>query len=297
MRVVSNLEPSILAGIQQSQSAVQTALQQVSTGQRVNVPGDDPAASALLVQNLAASNNNDQYTKNADSALIQAQTADSVLTSVVSLLTSAVSLGVQGATGTNNSSDRKAIAQQVQGLLTSVVSDANKNYQGVAIFAGTEVTGVAFAPDTNSPTGYTYQGNGGTNQVQIGDSLQVAVNISGSNLFTNPSGNVIGSLSQLVTALQSGTSSDVATATDAVTNAIHYVSAQHSLFGNSINQINSQDAFLGQEKITLSSEANNLVGIDTATAAENLAQAEAHNSAVLAAAAKVLPTSLLDYLK
>ncbi len=297
MRVTSNLEPDILAGIQQSQSDVQTALQQVSTGQRVNVPGDDPAASALLVQNLAASNSNDQYTQNANSALIQAQTADSVLTSVVSLLTSAVSLGVQGASGTNNANDRQAIAKQVQGLLSSVVSDANTNYQGVAIFAGTEVTGVAFVPDASSPTGYTYQGNTGTDQVQIGDTLQVAVNISGSNLFTNPGSSVIGSLSQLVTALQSGTPAAVATATDAVTNALHYVSAQHSLFGNSINQINSQEAFLGQEKITLSSQANQLVGIDLATAAENLAQAEAHNSAVLAAAAKVLPTSLLDYLK
>lgn len=297
MRVTSNLEPDILAGIQQSQSGVQTALQQVSTGQKVNVPGDDPAASALLVQNLAAAGNNDQYTKNADSALIQAQTADSVLTSVVSLMTSAVSLGVQGANGSNNATDRQAIAKQVQGLLSSVVSDANTNYQGVAVFAGTEVTSVAFAPDASSPTGYTYQGNTGTDQVQIGATLQVAVNISGSKLFAYPGASVIGSLSQLVTALQSGSAADVASATDAVTTALHYVSSQHSLFGNSINQINSQESFLGQEKITLSSEANHLVGIDLATAAENLAQAESHNSAVLAAAAKVLPTSLLDYLK
>jgi flagellin-like hook-associated protein FlgL len=40
-----------------------------------------------------------------------------------------------------------------------------------------------------------------------------------------------------------------------------------------------------------------LVGIDLATAATNLSQAQLNNSTVLAAAAKVMPQTLLDYLK
>ncbi len=295
MRVSSNLEPNILAGIQQSESALQTALQQVSTGQRVSVPGDDPAASALMVQVLEQSANGDQYTKNASAALGQVQTADSVLTSVNGLLTQAVALGTNGANGTNTAANRQTIAAQVQGILASVVSDANTTYQGIAVFAGTAQRTDAFTTDGKG--GYSYQGDSGINQVQVGDKLQVQVNVPGDQLFTKSAADVLGSLSQLVTALQSGSSASIGTATASVNSALNYLSAQHSVYGNSINQLNAQEAFLGQEKITLSTQANSLVGVDPATALENLAQVQAHNSAVLAAAAKVLPTTLLDYLK
>ncbi len=297
MRVSTNLEPDILAGIQQSEANLATALQQVSTGQRVNLPGDDPAASAALVQNLAASSNVDQYEKNGNAALGAAQSADSVLTTVVGLLTQAVSLGTQGANGTNTAANRQADAAQINGILASVVSAANTTYQGVAVFAGTAATGSAFVADSSSANGYSYQGNSGVNQVQVGNAFQVQVNLPGSQVFTNSSASVLDSLSQLATALQSGTSAAIGTATSSVTAALNFVSAQHGVFGNTINQLDSQESFLAQEKVTLSTQANNLVGVDPATAAENLAQAEAHNSAVLAAAAKVLPTTLLDYLK
>ena len=297
MRVSPNLEPDILAGIQQSQASLAAALQQVSTGQRVNLPGDDPSASAALVQTLAESNNVDQYTKNGNAALGAAQSADSVLTQVVSLLTQAVTLGTEGATGTTTAASRQSIATQVQGILASVVSAANTTYQGVAVFAGTSAAGSAFTADSTSPNGYSYQGNSGVNQVQVGDALQVQTNLPGSAVFTSPSASVLDSLSQLASALQSGTSVAIASATGNITAALNYVSAQHGVFGNSINQLNSQETFLTQETVTLSTQAKNLVGVDPATAAENLAQAEAQNSAVLAAAAKVLPTTLLDYLK
>ena len=38
--------PDILADLQQSQTAVNTTLQEVATGKSVNVPSDNPAASA-----------------------------------------------------------------------------------------------------------------------------------------------------------------------------------------------------------------------------------------------------------
>ena len=297
MRVSPNLSTDVLAGIQQSQAQLQTALQQVSTGQRVNLPGDDPAAAAAIVGNLARSANDDQYTTNANAALGATQTADSVLTSVTALLTKAVSIGTEGATGTETAANRQSLATEVQTILASVVSEANTTYQGVPIFSGTATPSAVFVADSSSSSGYTYQGNAEVNQVQVGDNLSVTVNIPGDQLFTNGAGSVLGSLNQLATALSSGTSTSIASATSGVTTALNYLSAQHVVFGSSINQLQAQETFLSQDKVTLSTQATNLIGIDPATAAENLAQAEAQNSAVLAAAAKVLPTTLLDYLK
>ena len=51
MRVNPNMVPNILAALQQSQSTLNTALLQVSTGKSVTVPSDNPAASADMVQN------------------------------------------------------------------------------------------------------------------------------------------------------------------------------------------------------------------------------------------------------
>ena len=297
MRVNPNFNASILQDIQQSDASLQTAFQQVSTGQKVNLPSDNPAASAAELQVQAQSANVDQYTTNSESALSQAQLGDSVLTSVVSLLNQAVTLGTEGANGTTSSTDRASISTQVQGLLSSVVSLANTSFQGISIFGGTVTNEAAFTTDPTSSTGYTYNGNSTVNQIQVGDSLTVQANIPGSTLFTNSNASVLGALSTLSTALTSGTSADIGTATAAVTTALNYVTQQHVLYGSTVNQLTSQETYLSQEKVTLTSRATSLVGIDTATAAENLSQAETENSAVFAAAAKVLQNSLLNYLK
>ena len=296
MRFVPNIASNVIADIQQSDQSVQTALQQLSSGQRVSLPSDDPSASAALVQLQAQSANIDQYTTNADSAVSQAQSADSVVSSVVSLLNQAITLGTEGANSTTSATNRQAIATQIQGLLANVVSLANTQYQGISLFSGSVSGQPAFTADPTSPTGYTYNGNSAVNTVAVGDSLNVQVNIPGSTVFTNASGSALGALSNLATALTSGTSADIGTATAAVTTALSVVSQQHVIYGNAINQFNAQEAFLAQDKITLTSRATSLVGIDPATAAENLSQAETNNSAVYAASAKVLQNNLLTYL-
>ncbi len=297
MRFNPSLNAAVLDDIQQSNGNLQTAFQQVSTGLKVNNPSDNPAAAAIATQLQAQSANLDQYSSNIDSALAQAQGADSVVSSVVSLLNRAVTLGTEGASGTSSASNRQSIATEVQGLLANVVSLANTSIQGLALFGGTVSGKAAFTADPTSATGYTYNGSSSLNLVSVGSSLSVQTSIPGSTLFDNPNSSVLGALSSLVNALNSGDSTAIGTATAGITTALNFVSQQHVVFGNTINQLNAQDAYLSQEKVTLSSREFSLVGIDTATAAENLSQAETTNSAIFAAAAKVLQNNLLNYLK
>jgi flagellar hook-associated protein 3 FlgL len=67
-------------------------------------------------------------------------------------------------------------------------------------------------------------------------------------------------------------------------------------YGSAANQLNSNQSFLQQEKVSLQTQETNLVGVDMATAATELSQATTAHDAALAALAKVIPTSLLDYL-
>jgi flagellar hook-associated protein 3 FlgL len=295
MRIDPNNVPTILADMQQSQVSLNTALQQVSTGKRVTQPSDDPYASAAMVQNTIETGDVDQYTQNASTVLSNIQSADSALSSVVSSLTQAISLGTEGANGTNSTANLQAITTQVQALLTSVVGQANTSVAGSYLFGGTSTT-TPYTADPSSPTGYTYNGNNDVNSVAIGDQTSVQVNIPGSQIFSSSSNNVLASLSNLVTALKSGNSTDIGNATTAISSAISFIGQQRVVYGNAESQVNSQETFLQQDTVTLASQQNNLIGVDEATAAVNLSQAETDNSAALAAAAKVLPNSLLNYL-
>jgi flagellar hook-associated protein 3 FlgL len=296
MRINPNLVPDILAGLQQSQTTLNQALEQVSTGKSVNVPSDNPAAASEMVQNTIETANVDQYTQNVTGVLSQVQAASSALSSVESSLTQAISLGTEGANGTESTSDLQSIASQVQGILSSVVTQANTSYEGSYLFGGTASSQQPYTADSSSPTGYTYNGNSGQNSVAVGDSTNVQINLPGNQIFSNSTTNVLGSLSALVTALQSGNSTTIGTATSGVTNALNYVSQQRIFYANADSQLNSQETYLQQETVNLSSQQTSLVGVNMAQAAINLSQAQTDNSAALAAAAKVLPDTLLNYL-
>jgi flagellar hook-associated protein 3 FlgL len=294
MRIDPNMVPGILADLQQSQMSLNTALQQVSTGKSVNMPSDNPAAAAEMVQNTMEQGDVDQYTQNVNSVLANVQEANSVLSGVVTSLTKAVSLGTEGANGTNTAQDRAEIATQVQGIFSTVLSAANTTFGGSYLFGGTS-TATPYTADSSS-AGFTYNGNNDTNSVEIGDQTDVQFNLPGSQVFSNSATNVLGSLSSLVTALQTGSTAAIATATSAVDSAVSYVSQQQVFYGNAENQLNSQQTSLQQDTVTLSTQENNLIGVNMAVAATNLSQAETDNNAALAAAAKVLPTTLLNFL-
>jgi flagellar hook-associated protein 3 FlgL len=296
MRIDPNDVPNMLADLQQSQSTLNTSLQQLSTGLAVSVPSDNPAASAEMVQNTIETGNVDQYTQNVSSLLSTIQEGSSVLSDVVSSLTQAVSLGTEAANGTTSSANLQTIATQVQGILTSVVADANTSFSGAYLFSGTGTT-MPYTADASSATGYTYNGTNDTNSVTIGDDLSVQSNIPGSQVFSDSSNNVLGALNSLVTALQSGNTSGIETATSAISSAIGYVGVQQAVYGNTEDQLNSQTTALQQDTVSLSTQANNLIGVNEATAATNLTQAETDNSATMAAMAEVLPMSLLSYLE
>jgi flagellar hook-associated protein 3 FlgL len=297
MRVNPNFTPDILTDLFQQQAQEQTYMQELATGQRVNVPSDDPAAAAADVQNQAFQSQTDQYLQNTSSLESMLQNADSVLSSVVTSLNQAISLGVQGANGTLSSADQQTIAQQIQSIQSQIVQLANSSYQGSYIFGGTETQSAPYALDSAKPDGVTYSGNTGVNSVEIAPGQSMKVNLPGSQIFQGAGGDVMGSLQQLITALQSGNSTSIGTATNQVTTALNYVSEQRVFYGSAVDQLNANQSSLQQEQVNLQTQQNNLVGANMATVATDLSQAQTEQSATLAALAQIIPQSLLSYLK
>ena len=266
IRLNPDLLPSLLASIQDSKQSETVSTQQLASGRSVNQLSDNPVAAASLVQNHDQAAGDGQFLQNLSTLQSKFQVADSTLGNVVSALTRALSLGVEGANGTLNAGDRQAIAGEVQGLLNQTVSLANTTYQGTFLFAGTKVSTQPFTLDT---TTVTYNGNSATTSVELSNGDSISGNLPGDQQFQNASGSVTGALQGLYTALTTGT--NIPTSVTEVQNALNQVNQQRVFYGNNLNQISLSESFLNQDQLNLSQQENSLVGADLATVATNFA--------------------------
>jgi flagellar hook-associated protein 3 FlgL len=213
----------------------------------------------------------------------------------VSSLERAVSLGVEGSTGTVSDSDRSALVGELQGIQNQLISLANLSCQGQYVFAGTATNTQPFQADTTQPSGVRYDGNNNTNQVEVGDGYNLQVNLPGSQLFCSSGSDMFQSVQDLITALQSN--SGVDTALTSVKNAFDYVNAQRVFYGNAMNQLDSQETYLNSAKLQLSTQEDAVAGADLAATTTNLLNAQTAQAAALAASGRISQTNLFDYLK
>jgi len=295
MRVNPNPLPDLLAALQQTQQQINTDLAQISSGQSVIVPSDDPSAAAELVQNAAQTSAADQFLRSMGSVQGEVSNADSTLSSVTTALERAISLGVEGANGTLNASDRAAIATEVQGIQTQLVSLANLSYQGSYVFAGTATQTAPYVVDPTSPSGVTYVGNANTNRITLGNHFTLQTNIPGSQLFSAAGSDMFQSIQDLLTGLQTGTG--IAAAVGEVTSASNYLDAQRVFYGNASNQLTAQQNYLNSDTTALAQQQNTLGGADLAAAITNLTSAETARQATLQAVAGATQPNLFSYIK
>lgn len=294
IRVNPNLLPDLLAALQQTRQQEGTSTIELATGSRINQPSDDPAGAAQLVLNRDQSSQADSFLRSITSVNGQLQTADSALSSVVTALQRAISLGIEGANGTLSNQDRSDVAAELTGIQQQLVSLANTSYQGEFIFAGT-ATVQPFAASAASSSGVAYQGNTGVNNVQVGVNYSLAVNQPGSQVFNAPGADVFQSISDLITSLQNN--AGITAAVSEVSSAFNHITSQRVFYGNAIDQLNSQQNYLNSEKVNLSTSADATGGADMAKTATSLNQAELAVNAELSAMSRINQTSLFDFLK
>ncbi|MGO9436265.1 MAG: flagellar hook-associated protein FlgL [Terracidiphilus sp.] len=295
MRVNPNPYPDLLAAVAQTQQQINTDEQQISSGQSVNVPSDNPAAAATLVQDADQTSQADQFQRSIGSVQGEIQNADSALSSVTTALQQAISLGVEGANGTINASDRAALATQVKGIQSQLLSLANLAYQGNYVFAGTANQTPPYVLDSSSPSGVTYQGNSGVNHVSLGERFSLQTNLPGSQLFAASGTDMFQSIQDLINGLESGTG--IGTAVTEVGDAMNSVDTQSVFYGNALNQLNSQQTYLSTETTQLAQQQNTVGAANLPAVISNLATSQTALQATLEAIGQTAQTNLFQYLK
>jgi flagellar hook-associated protein 3 FlgL len=286
--------PDLLSALAATQQQQNTASLDLASGSRINRPSDDPAGAAQMVSNSAQSNQADTFLRSITSLNGLLQTADSTLNSVVTALQRAISLGTEGANGTLSDSDRADVASELAGIKQQLLSLANTPYQGEFVFSGTS-TVQPFLVDATSSSGVTYNGNSGTNKVEVGQNYSLQINLPGSQLFTAASGNVFQSISDLINALQ--TNNNIGSAVSEVSDAYTHITSQRVFYGNALNQLQAQQNYLNSEKVDLATAADSISATDMAATSTAFTQSQVAIQADLAAMSRISQSSLFDYLK
>lgn len=297
MRISPDSTTYLLNILSAGQEEEQVAMRQMSSGRRVQVASDDPAASAAVSVNLQEQSRQDQYLQSISSVREMLSASDSVLSGVVEALTRAVTLGVQGATGTLSGEERSSLANEVDGIRAQVLSLANTSFQGVFLFSGTQLTMEPFSADETSASGIAYNGNQQVNNVYIGDGHLISTAVAGDSLFMNSAANVFGALQGLANALKNNDSDEVSSATGQVRDALSHVSGLRVTYGSGLNLLDSGEQFLQSAKLQAQKRETDLVAVDPAEAITRMQQAQYARDATLAALARTQQTNLFDYLQ
>ena len=134
------VDPHYVSGLVTSLKGItlseQKLMAELSSGLRVTSLSDDPVAAGQASLLNSAISQDDSFVQSAATTQSLLQVSGSALSSVVTQLTSALSLAVEGNSGTMNASDLSSISQQMSSLRDQVIALANTSYQGNYLFAG-----------------------------------------------------------------------------------------------------------------------------------------------------------------
>jgi flagellin len=132
-----------------SGSQLSTALQQLSSGLRINTAADDAAGYAIVQGMTSQINGLNQAARNAGDGVSLTQTAQGALTEITNDLQTMRDLAVQSLNATNSSQDRADLNQQFQQLSQDIDQVAKTaSFNGVNLLDGT-FQGAAFQIGAN----------------------------------------------------------------------------------------------------------------------------------------------------
>lgn len=235
--------------LNQTQGSLQTVLQQLSSGSRINSGADDAAGLSIadgLHANEAALT---QSAQNAQNGVGLLQTADGALSQVTNLLDRAVTLATEAANGGLTTAQSTAADTEFQSILTEIGNiGTSTNYNSTAVFS-TTATDFVVSDGTSS----------GTTTISTTIGLLTSANV-GSGTGVDLSTDDLTSQANAKTALT------------AITTAVADVAAQRGALGASINQLNAAANVASSEQVNLSSAESAIRSTNYGQATSDLAK-------------------------
>lgn len=299
MRVPTNTAASTVIDQLRRLSQNQANLQnQVSTGQRIFQPGDDPAAVGRVIANEMEQRALHQFRRNADTALELSSATFSSLKELKKVSDRAGELVTLGS-GASSPDALRAYAAEVNQLIEQAVTLGNSRFRNDYVFSGTAVDTEPVTVTRDAVTGEittaAYAGN--TDQIKIPLSEGASLAPGSNGTTNNGIVDFITGLVALRDALAGGDPTAVAASRPAL-------DAAEDMFVSSLSEHGAIQLRIEVSKAQQQSrldELSRLVSVDAdadlPSTVVKLNQAATAYEAALASASDILQMSLMDYLR
>ncbi len=273
--------------------------EQLSTGQRVNRPSDDPIDARRAVNLRSLITENEQYLSNiGDVTPFLSETATE-LQRVVDIIQRGRELTLQGASETNGQDQLDAIALEINQLLEDTVVAGNHQTNDRFIFGGTRTLSSPFEAARNGAgdiTAVNYVGNGEAINVLISDGNQVTINEPGSSSFRDDA-DIFQTFIAIRDNLRSGNQAALQGNLDQLDDAQDQVLLAEARVGATQNRLERVAGSTEDFNVQLQRVLSDKVDADLAETIVNLNAQQNALEAALNAAGRVLQPSLLDFIR
>jgi flagellar hook-associated protein 3 FlgL len=186
MRIAtSQFQATMNRGLQNNQSQIAKLNEQMASGNRIQLPSDDPVANVRLSRLTREEAIVGQYRDNISATKIRLEKNETFLSSISNDITSSHDLLVWASDGSNTSADLGSMVNSMSSLRDSMFYSANeRDQEGRYVFSGTLTNTPAITFDSTAPMGsrYTFTGNTNQQKVVVGNGISQTVNVDVSGL-------------------------------------------------------------------------------------------------------------------
>ncbi len=264
-----------------SQAALNTSLQRLSSGLRVNSAKDDAAGLAIAERMNSQIKGMNVAIRNANDAISLSQTAEGALGKVADNLQRMRELAVQAANGTNSSADRTTLDQEYTALAGEVTR----------VLQSTKFNGLNLLNASAPAAGFDFQVGANNN---ANEKINIATTdlTAGAGIAAVTSGGASDSIADATGAL-------ALAAMDALTTAMDEVSSARATFGASQNRFEAVISNLQIASENQTASRSRIMDADFASETANLTRGQILQQAgtAMLAQANSLPNGVMALLR
>lgn len=283
-----------MANLQSGLKRLADLQEHLSTGRVLNRPSDNPADAGSAMRLRSSLRAEQQHARNADDGLGWLNTIDSSLQTAGDSVRRARELALQGANAASGPQAREALATEVDQIRAGLLSTANTTYLGRPVFGGTTVGSVAF---TDNAGAVTFTGDSNPVNRTVADGVVVNVAQEGTAAFGTDADNVFAHLSALSAALRAGDTAGISTGIDALAADEKQVVVARADIGARTVRVEQATTRAGDSELSLTNALAEIENADLPRTVVDLKMQEVAYQASLAATARVLQPSLVDFLR
>jgi flagellar hook-associated protein 3 FlgL len=287
---------TVTANLLKQSNRLLNAQEAVATKKIINRPSDDPIAMGKVLDYRKAISSMNQYQRNVTRGKMWVEHTEVVLDEVNDLLRQAKEIAIVQSEGTSERDDRATAAEQVKNIYDQVMQLSNTKLGNRYMFAGHQTVTAPFNHD--AAYNATYSGDAGEIRIILGENTDLAVNADGVQVFDNGT-DTFDVLRQLKDALENPVynRTDISNQIQPLIDSGTQVEIVRSEGAVNYTRLELTESQLKILKLNVENMLSETEDADMAEAIINLKNEETAYETALAAAARVIQPSLINFLR